>query len=65
MTLISLDITSLTLKKAWRVMKEQQQNAYLQILPAATAGKILNNESIICPYRRTISVSSPAPISTF
>lgn len=25
MTLISLDITSLTLKKAWRVMKEQQQ----------------------------------------
>lgn len=39
-------------------------NTYLQVLPAAAAGKILNNEPIICPYRWTISVSSPAPIST-
>lgn len=37
----------------------------LQVLPAAAAGKILNNEPIICPYRWAISVSSPAPISTF
>lgn len=37
----------------------------LQVLPTAAAGKILNNEPIICSYRWTISVSSPAPISTF
>lgn len=37
----------------------------LQVLPTAAAGEILNNEPIISPDRRTVSVSSPASISTF
>lgn len=41
-------------------------HGYLQVLPAAAAGKILNNEPIIGAYRWTVAVSScPAPISTF
>lgn len=37
----------------------------LEVLPATATGKILNNKSIICSYRRAVSVSSPTPISTF
>lgn len=39
----------------------------LQVLPTAAAGEILNNKSIVCPYRRSVTFSSaPAtPISTF
>ena len=38
--------------------------SYLKVLPAAATGEVFHNQAVVCPSRRAIPVSSPAPIPT-